>query len=491
MKRVLGILCLFLLSFAMVSCGESDPYDHLNDIEFKDGFFKYDGEAKSITCENVPQGIDVEYLGNGVRNAGQHVVNANILDGGNFITRKTAMIYILAFEDTTFEYCEGETYSLEVANVPDGYEAVYEGNEQSEIGEYEVTAIIKKLPEAETTEDGEEYYDEEKKVEVFRMTATLTIVEGVSINPEDIDLSEIVFEDLSVPYDGEEHFIEAENLPEEVWADYENNYQTEIGEYDVVAIVYYEDIELTRLTAKLTIYDPNGGNQGGNDDDPTSEYYLEIGGTIIELTVNSSNTDTTCVEYMGSATVAAGDAVYAFGPKGQIYSIGDGRDGKPSTNNVIGSNDNMSILVAGTVDCYLKVYADGCSLWVTGNSEEVAPEQGGNQGGGEMPDLSQYTYVLVVNGNQYFGLTANGKAWVDGVEHEEYFAKGVSLTAGDVVTLFDVKNNAGWAITNVNPYSSGKPVGSATGITIGETGLYDIYVQFLYQNDKIYFGPAA
>ena len=196
---------------------------------------------------------------------------------------------------------------------------------------------------------------------------------------------------------------------------------------------------------------------------------------------------------MGSASVTAGDEVYAFGPNGQIFSIGDGRNGQATTNNVLGSNDNMSILVSGNVECYLKVYTDGgCSLWVTGNSEEVAPSQGGNGNqGGEMPDLSQYKYVLVINGNQYVGLTYKGKAWVENAEHDEYVAYGVYLNAGDVITLYDVENNTGWAITTPNPWSEGSPVGSANGITMGVAGSYDIYVQFLYGNDKIYFGPAA
>ena len=71
------------------------------------------------------------------------------------------------------------------------------------------------------------------------------------------------------------------------------------------------------------------------------------------------------------------------------------------------------------------------------------------------------------------------------------FVTGITLNAGDVITLYDVTNGASWAITNVNPYSSGNPVGSATGITIGQSGTYDIYVQFLFENDKIYFGPAG
>lgn len=106
------------------------------------------------------------------------------------------------------------------------------------------------------------------------------------------------------------------------------------------------------------------------------------------------------------------------------------------------------------------------------------------------PDYST-KYNLVINGTAYFGLTYKGKQNVDGVDHDEYYALNVTLNSGDVVTLFDTESGASWAVTRVNPYSSGNCVASASGITIGDSGNYDIYVQFAWEQDKIYFGPAG
>ena len=493
LTKILSVLCLVALSFLLVSCGDDDPYDQLNDIVFEDKFFEYDGQAKSIFCEGVPETYTVDYLGNGARNAGSHVVNANILDeSGNLAVRKQAHIYILSFEDMEQEYYEGETYSLSCDFVPDGYDVSYIGNEISELGEHEVTAIIYKLPAAETNDEGEEFIDETKKVEVFRLTATLKIVVPSS-SDEPIDISGITFDGDVFNYDGSEYYLECQNVPENVYVEYENNFQTEIGTYIVIAILTDEyGVELGRLEATLVIKDPNSDEPTPN---PTSDYYVEIGGIVYSLSLDTVGSTETYSQYTGAAEVEADDALLVFGPEGQITNIGDERDGVANTNNAYGSGANMSILVSGTVDIYLKVYNDGgYSIWITGNTEEVAPSTGGgNQGGngGTTPDLSQYVYALVINGNTYVGLTSKGEAWVDGVKHDEYVAYNVQLNAGDVITLYDVKNAQGWPITNVNPYSSGNPIGSATGITIGEAGNYDIYVQFLYNNDKIYFGPAA
>lgn len=149
--------------------------------------------------------------------------------------------------------------------------------------------------------------------------------------------------------------------------------------------------------------------------------------------------------------------------------------------------DDIKVLQAGTyrIEVALEentvtVYKDGVQIGT----------QTGTVGGGNQGEQTEFSYQLVINGTQKIDLIYKGKAWVENEEHEEFVAYNVQLNAGDVITLYDVKNNASWAITTPNPWSSGNPVGSADGITMGETGSYDIYVQFLFEKDKIYFGPA-
>ena len=575
MKKVLGVLCLLVLSFLLVSCGDEASNEQYDDIIFESQFYEYDGQAKSIYCEGVPTGYTVDYLGNGVRGVGQHVVNASILDeNGNRVARKTANIYIMSLQDAEFEYSAGEEYSLECSFVPNGYEVEYIGNGVTKIGTYEVTAIVYEKAATSNDEENSEVKDETERVEVLRMTATMKVVEGEA--KEEIDITGITFADLAVVFDGEEHYIECENVPDNVYVEYENNGQVEIGTYDVIAYLYDEDgNELGTLEATLTIKDPNSvddptiditgitfadltvdydgeehyiecenvpdnvyveyenngqveigtydviaylydedGNELGTleatltikdpnaTDEPTipgveaSEYYVEIGGNIYDLYEESINDGFT--QYHATVTVKANDEVYAFNANGQITNIGDERDGAANKNNVLGNGTNMKILVGGTVDVYFKVYADGgYSIWVTGNSEEVAPEQGGN-GGNNSGNVGETDYVGDPNGANYALVIThtNGSITVVYLKHvdefdgyTQHFGDNVVLEAGDIITLRDVVNNADWVEKNIDPYGQHANFASTNeGIKCNVAGTYDFYVKFKWQNNLIYIG---
>ena len=66
------------------------------------------------------------------------------------------------------------------------------------------------------------------------------------------DLKSVVFNDATVDYDGNEHSIYIEELPEGVTVTYSNNAQTLPGTYTVVATLKYNKLS-TIKTAKLTI----------------------------------------------------------------------------------------------------------------------------------------------------------------------------------------------------------------------------------------------
>lgn len=101
-------------------------------------------------------------------------------------------------------------------------------------------------------------------------------------------------------------------------------------------------------------------------------------------------------------------------------------------------------------------------------------------------------YALVINGTNYVELTKNDAYSRDG---EEWYALGVTLNAGDVVTMYDGTNSVGWAIKVPDSYSigydSGAWTGGDNGITCNIAGTYDVYCKLIYENDNIYFGPTA
>lgn len=117
---------------------------------------------------------------------------------------------------------------------------------------------------------------------------------------------------------------------------------------------------------------------------------------------------------------------------------------------------------------------------------------GGNGGGGgsttPSPDAPTTGYALVINGTTYVPLTHNPNYTGDG---EEWFAKGVTINAGDVVTMYNGDAGEGWVIQTPDSWSTGSWTGGPNGITCNQSGTFDVYCKMIYQNDNIYFGAAA
>ena len=140
----------------------------------------------------------------------------------------------VVFEGIEVTY-DGKTYSIEVSNLPEGLNVSYVGNGVSEVGTYEVKAIIE---------------DKEKNI-LKELTATI-IIKALEEKP--IDLSGVKFEDKTFTHNGEEHSIYVSTLPEGLDVKYEGNGISEIGTFTVVAKIYDVDGNLLKeLTATLKI----------------------------------------------------------------------------------------------------------------------------------------------------------------------------------------------------------------------------------------------
>ena len=135
--------------------------------------------------------------------------------------------------------------------------------------------------------------------------AAIALVIFASLNDgnkkKDYDMSGVVFEDLTVEYDGKPHSIFATGLPEGVTASYENNDQTEIGTYEVTA--HFEG-DITRYnpipdkTATLTITQPAKGkilSAVGFEIDETGEpprIYCDVPNTTKQIDLSDKITVT-------------------------------------------------------------------------------------------------------------------------------------------------------------------------------------------------------
>lgn len=141
----------------------------------------------------------------------------------------------ITFESIIVLY-DGEAHSIYVSNLPEGYYVFYTGNAVSEIGVHAVSAKV---------------YNPSLDVS-FSLTATITIMENPDFGKP--SLNDIVFEDIKIPYDGEEHSVEVLGLPEGYTVEYTGNNVKEVGTYTVTAKIYDSAHTFVReLTATITI----------------------------------------------------------------------------------------------------------------------------------------------------------------------------------------------------------------------------------------------
>ena len=87
---------------------------------------------------------------------------------------------------------------------------------------------------------------------VFASFATSCNTNSPGENPAIVELENVVFEDVTIPYDGIEHSLSVANLPEGATVVYDNNGKIDSGEYTITANITYNGVN-KKLTAKLNI----------------------------------------------------------------------------------------------------------------------------------------------------------------------------------------------------------------------------------------------
>lgn len=192
-----------------------------------DGTLQYEGSAL--------QAIDVGTYRIAVR--GYTSPNYEIQYQEGILTIAKATLEGIRMEDGVFLY-DGDPKSLVLTpnELPEGVTVTYEGNEQIEVGDYTVKALL---------HGGVNYEDK-------RIEANLKIRHP---------LSNLVFEDATFMYDGTAKQLVVVGAPEGVTITYYENEQTEVGRYTVTAIIsgneQYEDLVLraTMVIVKATIED--------------------------------------------------------------------------------------------------------------------------------------------------------------------------------------------------------------------------------------------
>lgn len=282
-------------------------YD-LGGITFEDATFTYDGSEKSVFVKGVlPEGLSVEYSGNGRINAGTYSVTATFAgdyDNYNEIEPITVRLVIekadydldgITFADTTFAYDGTEKSVLVQGTLPAGLKVEYSGNGMVTVGTYSVTATF--------------IGDYDNYNEVAPMTARLVIEKG------NYDLSGITFKDTTYTYDGTEKSVLVQGtLPAGLTVVYSGNGRINAGAYSVTATFagdYDNYNEVAPVTVRLVIEKADYDLSGISFEDTTYTYdgtakTLVIKGTLPEgvNVTYTPNTITNAGSLKVTATVA-------------------------------------------------------------------------------------------------------------------------------------------------------------------------------------------
>lgn len=231
---------------------EEEPEVDLSGITLPAYSGVYDGRAQSLAIEGeLPEGVTVAYVGNGVKDAGEYTVTARFyLDGkyldGKDITSTISIekavydMYGVSFDGATL-IAGGAAYNLEVkGTLPTGVSVLrYDGNGSTEVGEHTVTAVFA--------------YDEKNYEPIPNMTATLRVVEGPT------QFAGICLPDVTLVYDGRNHTVTASGAGASCIVEYTGNTARGAGEYAVSARLSDGSAEVTVnstlkiLPAKLSV----------------------------------------------------------------------------------------------------------------------------------------------------------------------------------------------------------------------------------------------
>ena len=211
---------------SQVFAGEFALADYSLTVSTSDG----NTRTEPLTAQNLAN-VTVEQL----QRAGMYNISV-VYDG---VTTTFALAVVnrtfdgLTFADKTVTY-NGSAQSIEVANLPQGATVTYSpSNTYTNAGVYTVTATVS-APNFDTA----------------TLSATLTI------NKASYDMSQVVFADKSVAYDGNAHSLEATNLPDGVTVTYIGNNQTNVGTYTVMAVFSGDSANynpIANMTATLTV----------------------------------------------------------------------------------------------------------------------------------------------------------------------------------------------------------------------------------------------
>lgn len=189
----------------------------------------YDGSPKAVALEGLPDGVSAVYSGNTGVNVGTYTASAQLVcDERNYfkpevddyewsISKGKYRLDSVRWEyGTPFTY-NGQVKSVELVGYGSDVSVRYSMNKAVDAGEYEAVAYITLL--------NDENYEQPEPMKLK------WVIEKATFDMSNVEWSY----ERAFTYSGTAHVVTLHNLPEGVWADYEQNVAVNVGEYDAVA----------------------------------------------------------------------------------------------------------------------------------------------------------------------------------------------------------------------------------------------------------------
>ena len=265
---------------------EFEDKEDLSMISFEDKAYIYDGSEKELVANNLPEGISVTYDDNKLTEVGSKKVLATFKRGDEVVGHREATLSINKYfttNKTVYEYGENifvTALSNSTNSDKDWIGIFKKGANVGNVNNKEDTSIYYYYPNKnddklrttllQTPEHLNEGYDidEDKIIPAGEYTLyylenngynALTSVDIVILRKgqasSSIDLSEITFEDASMPLtNGSASLLIKGVLPEGVEVTYTNNTLTSVGTSNACAIFFKDGVEIERRYAVLTTY---------------------------------------------------------------------------------------------------------------------------------------------------------------------------------------------------------------------------------------------
>ena len=263
--------------------------------------YTYDGKTHTVMLHGVPEGLEVRYSGNEGITAGVYKAVAAFInsDTHNFATpddvslnweivkKEVDMSGVRWSYEGPFTY-DGENKRIELVGLPQGIGAEYDGNVAFNAGIYNAQAHL--------------VYDEDNMIAEDPMDCQW------KINKKRVDVSEVKWSYTGAfTYDGTEHSVLLENIPEGLTAEYAGNSKIETGKYVASATLVpadpqnYEVPNISGCTWAINKADAVLGEITWTD---SSAFTYD--GTEKKVVIESDLGDALSASYTGNTAVNAG-----------------------------------------------------------------------------------------------------------------------------------------------------------------------------------------